>query len=47
MYVTPYRRTSSIRPEAENAAGTIAAPDSTATLQPARSALEWKSGMDR
>ena len=33
--------------EAENAAGTMVAPDSTATLQPASSAVEWNNGMDR
>ena len=47
MYVAPYRRMSSTKRDAENVAGAMAAPALTATLQPASTALEWNSGMER
>ncbi|WP_197687647.1 MULTISPECIES: hypothetical protein [unclassified Nocardioides] len=44
--MTPYRRTSSRKPEALNRAGTFVEPPQTAGLQPATTALEWNSGIE-
>ena len=46
MYVAPCSRTSARNLDAEKRAGTIAAPEPSATAQPATTALEWKSGIE-